>query len=189
MKKIILALSTLLALPAVAMAHPGHDIANFASGFSHPLTGIDHLLVMLAVGFWAGRSQSVGRWQMPMLFIVFMLFGVGLGSVMPVMAFTEVAIAVSLLALGLVILLSFSVNQLWQLCLTGVFALLHGLVHGQELVAQGSGMASVLGLLSATSILLGFGLFLASFKNQIGPFLNRGMGSLLTLSGAYLLFL
>lgn len=189
MNKTILTLLTLVAFPVVAMAHPGHDMANFASGFSHPLTGIDHLLVMLAVGFWAGRSEMAARWQVPTLFIVFMLCGVGIGSVMPGMAYTEAAIAVSVLAMGLVILLSASVNQFWQLLLTSAFALLHGLVHGQELVAAGNGMASVAGLIAATSILLVSGLYLASFKNQIGSLLNRGMAVVLTLSGAYLLVL
>lgn len=75
-------------------------MANFVSGFSHPFTGIDHLLVMLAVGYWAGQSQSAARWQLPHQFVLFMLGGVVLGAMIPGMAFIEAAIAVSVLAMG-----------------------------------------------------------------------------------------
>jgi len=187
MKKMMLTLLGLLAFPAIAFAHPGHDMANFASGFSHPFTGIDHLLVMLAVGYWAGQSQSAVRWQIPMLFVLFMLGGVALGSMIPGLAFVEVAIAVSVLAMGLVILLSTSINRIWQLVLTTVFAVLHGFVHGQELVAAGNGMAAVVGMLLATMILLSSGVYLASFKDQLGLLVQRGFAAILTFSGAYLL--
>lgn len=100
MKKMILTLLGTLAFPAIAFAHPGHDMANFVSGFSHPFTGIDHLLVMLAVGYWAGQSQSAARWQLPHQFVLFMLGGVVLGAMIPGMAFIEAAIAVSVLAMG-----------------------------------------------------------------------------------------
>lgn len=189
MKKMILTLLGTLAFPAIAFAHPGHDMANFVSGFSHPFTGIDHLLVMLAVGYWAGQSQSAARWQLPLQFVLFMLGGVLLGAMIPGMAFIEAAIAVSVLAMGLVILLNTSFNRVWQLVLTTVFALLHGFVHGQELVAAGNGMAAVAGMLLATIILLSAGIYLASFKNQLGLLFQRGFAALLTLSGAYLLIM
>lgn len=87
------------------------------------------------------------------------------------------------------ILLNTSFNRVWQLVLTTVFALLHGFVHGQELVAAGNGMAAVAGMLLATIILLSAGVYLASFKNQLGLLFQRGFAALLTLSGAYLLIM
>lgn len=189
MKKMILTLLGIFAFPAIVFAHPGHDMANFSSGFSHPFTGIDHLLVMLAVGYWAGQSQSSTRWQVPMQFVLFMLGGVTLGAVIAGLAFVEVAIAISVLAMGLVILLNTSINRFWQLTLTTVFALLHGFVHGQELVAAGNGLAAVAGMIMATMILLTAGVYLASFKDQLGLFVQRGLAALLTLSGSYLLIM
>lgn len=187
MKKMLLTLLGIVAFPAIAVAHPGHDMANFASGFSHPFTGIDHFLVMLAVGYWAGKSQSSARWQVPMQFVMFMLGGVALGAVVSGLAFVEVAIAVSVLAMGLVILLNTSINRFWQLTLTTVFALLHGFVHGQELVAAGNGLAAVAGMIMATMILLSAGVYLASFKDQLGLLLQRSFAALLAFSGVYLL--
>tara|TARA_R100000687_G_scaffold36513_1_gene29761 strand:+ start:626 stop:1195 length:570 start_codon:yes stop_codon:yes gene_type:complete len=189
MKKMLLTILGIVAFPAIAFAHPGHEMANFASGFSHPFTGIDHLLVMLAVGYWAGKSQSSARWQVPMQFVMFMLCGVVLGAVISGLAVVEVAIAVSLLAMGLVILLNTSINRFWQLTLTTVFALLHGFVHGQELVAAGNGLAAVAGMVMATMILLATGVYLASFKDQLGLFVQRAFATVLTLSGAYLLIM
>ena len=42
-----------LALPALAVAHPGADAGRhdgFLQGFVHPFSGLDHLLAMGAVG-------------------------------------------------------------------------------------------------------------------------------------------
>jgi len=94
-----------------------------------------------------------------------------------------------LLAMGLVILLNTSINRFWQLTLTTVFALLHGFVHGQELVAAGNGLAAVAGMVMATMILLATGVYLASFKDQLGLFVQRAFATVLTLSGAYLLIM
>lgn len=187
MKKSILMLIGSLVFPGIALAHPGHDLANFASGFSHPFTGIDHLLVMLAVGYWAGQSQTALRWQMPLLFITFMLGGVALGSLFSALTFVEMAIAVSVLAMGLIILLSVSINRLLQLTLTTLFALLHGFVHGQELILAGGGLVSVTAMVLATTILLSIGLCFASLKDHLGLIVKRGFAAILTLSGAYLM--
>lgn len=186
MKKSILMLLGLCAFPAIALAHPGHDVANFASGFAHPLSGIDHLLVMLAVGFWAGQSQTPARWQLPVFFILLMLAGVAMGTVISAMHFVEVAIAVSVLAMGLIILLSTSINRLWQVILTAAFAVLHGLVHGQELTFAGNGLAAVSGMLLATVLLLSAGVYLASFNQRYGLIVKRSLAAVLTVSGAYL---
>ena len=46
-----------------AFAHPGdHSHVGFAAGFAHPLTGIDHLLAMVAVGLWASQLGGRALW-------------------------------------------------------------------------------------------------------------------------------
>jgi urease accessory protein len=52
---------TLAASPALAHTTKGLGI-GFISGFTHPLTGIDHILAMVAVGIWGtqlGKPASV----------------------------------------------------------------------------------------------------------------------------------
>ncbi len=52
-------------LPALAMAHPGHDhTASFVAGALHPLSGIDHLLGLMTVGLLAGRLGGKYLWPL-----------------------------------------------------------------------------------------------------------------------------
>jgi urease accessory protein len=47
LKQLVMALCVLPVSGAV-MAHTGHpDVTGFASGFTHPFTGFDHLVAML----------------------------------------------------------------------------------------------------------------------------------------------
>ena len=44
------------AMPLATLAHTGADAGShhgFLTGFMHPLTGLDHLAAMLAVGLWS----------------------------------------------------------------------------------------------------------------------------------------
>src|SRR2546423_13386583 len=56
-------LAVLLAAALPAAAHPGHGpISGFVAGVQHPLSGMDHLLAMIAVGLWAGLSGGRREW-------------------------------------------------------------------------------------------------------------------------------
>ena len=58
-QKIMITLS--LMLPTLAMAHPGHHHhdANFWTGFIHPFTGLDHLMMAISFGvlMWSVAKQ------------------------------------------------------------------------------------------------------------------------------------
>jgi hypothetical protein len=63
-------LTTLIAAfvlaPAIALAHPGHgETSGLAYGLAHPISGIDHVLAMVAVGLLSahvgGRASWLGR--------------------------------------------------------------------------------------------------------------------------------
>ena len=58
-----LMLPALLLLPALAQAHPGHGgDAGFIAGVMHPLTGLDHLLGIVAAGALLGWLPQRRRW-------------------------------------------------------------------------------------------------------------------------------
>jgi len=59
--KSTLPLLAVLFLPTLAQAHPGlpGHTHGFANGLAHPLTGLDHVCAMIAVGLWA--AQRGGR--------------------------------------------------------------------------------------------------------------------------------
>ncbi|HEX3858188.1 MAG TPA: HupE/UreJ family protein, partial [Pseudolabrys sp.] len=53
MTRIALIIALLLAA-SPAFAHVGiGSTASFAAGVAHPLSGLDHMTVMIAVGLWA----------------------------------------------------------------------------------------------------------------------------------------
>src|SRR5690606_497933 len=87
-------LATLLAvmLPGTALAHPGHGVAdNLVTGLMHPLGGLDHLLMIVAVSAWAALLQPAGRIVVAACLALF----VGVGALLPVSggAALEAAIA------------------------------------------------------------------------------------------------
>ncbi|WP_438969808.1 HupE/UreJ family protein [Methylophaga sp.] len=187
MKKRLVSLITLFAMPMTAMAHEGHQISSLMSGFLHPLTGIDHLLVMLAIGFWASRSVGQLRWQVPATFISFLLLGLSFGTVIAELGFMEAGISLSLLAMAMVLSLLTTLNPMLKLGLTTVFAFMHGIAHGQELLMSENGMLAITGLLITTIALLSVGLYLGRFKDRVGSYLNGALVSSLTLGGAFFL--
>lgn len=171
---------------SVAIAHPGHEMANAYAGFMHPLTGWDHLLVMLAVGLWAGRIGGKARWQLPLTFMLIMIAGtlVGLGGM--TLPGLETGIAASVLAIGLLIALYAPLARVWQIGLVALFACLHGMAHGAELTAH-NGYAVMLGILTATALLHAAGLLLASRQLPLAQYIQRTLGGLIALAGGYML--
>ena len=61
-----LLLIPVLSLPALAWAHAGHggheSVDGFIAGALHPLTGLDHLLGILAAGVLLGWLPRNSRW-------------------------------------------------------------------------------------------------------------------------------
>ena len=75
----LLATLALLCVPALALAHPGHGDNGLVAGIGHPLGGLDHLLAMLAVGWWAAQQPGAARWALPCTFVASLLIGGLLG--------------------------------------------------------------------------------------------------------------
>ena len=54
----------LISVASAAQAHTGvGNTAGFAHGFAHPLGGIDHILVIVAVGLFAARLGGRALWR------------------------------------------------------------------------------------------------------------------------------
>src|SRR5215468_2322664 len=96
----------LMAGAGQAMAHPGlnHSL-SFAAGLSHPLSGLDHVLAMIAVGLWAAFSGGPRIWIWPVAFVASMLMGGVLANEGLALPYIEPAIAASVVILGLAIAL------------------------------------------------------------------------------------
>src|SRR3979409_1770708 len=76
-----------------AFAHPGHPHLDFVGGFAHPLTGLDHMLAMVAVGLWASQLGGRALWLLPLTFPVLMAAGAVLGVSGIALPWVEIGIA------------------------------------------------------------------------------------------------
>jgi urease accessory protein len=149
--------STTLLLAPLAQAHPGTQaVAGLVEGFIHPLTGLDHLLVAIAAGYWAARAGNHGVRDMT-LFMGLMLAGMllGLASV----AFPELGLE-TLLAFLLtvaVIAMIIAMPEKFVSVFFGGFALYHGLAHMLEMPRHAMVAGYMIGLLISTGLLLALG--------------------------------
>ena len=165
-----------------ALAHPGHDAASLSAGLEHPLSGLDHLLAMLAVGLWASLRGGQAQWAWPASFLVSMIAGYGLGQVMPGVGVEPVILA-SVIVLGGLIAADARMPALLAAALIGCFGLAHGYAHGME--APGAGLGFPLGFLLATAGLHAVGL-LAGLLLKTRPPLARLLGAGAALGGVAL---
>ena len=84
----------LLLAPSVAFAHPGHgEAGSLLAGFLHPLSGLDHLLAMTAVGLFAAHLGGRPLWAVPATFVAVMALGGVSGAAGISLPFVETAIA------------------------------------------------------------------------------------------------
>ncbi len=146
-------------LPAAAFAHTGvdgHSHLDFMTGFLHPLTGMDHLAAMVAVGLWsalAARRAGPGLLWGPLGFAGMLLAGALLGLQGVQIPAVEPMIAASLLVTGLLVVTRWHVPGFAAALIVGVFAVFHGLAHGHELAGSASALATLSGMLAATVLL------------------------------------
>src|SRR5262249_11935956 len=91
----------LLAWPLTALAHTkGGQALGFSSGVQHPLSGLDHVLAMMAVGVWGAQLGPPAVWLLPVTFPMVMACG-GMLALMGVpLPGIESGIAMSAIALG-----------------------------------------------------------------------------------------
>lgn len=182
--------AALVLASAPAWAHvgvPGHQHSGFLAGLAHPVGGLDHLLAMLAVGIWsalASRGDMRKAWAAPAAFVAAMLLGALAGHAGFSLPLVETGIAVSVLALGLLIAARIELPALAGAGLVALFAVWHGHAHGAE--ATGAIAAYMAGFALTTTALhvAGIGLGLALARVRIAATLT---GGIIAAAGAYLL--
>ena len=198
MKKYFLPLMTfgLVAIGATAaLAHPGHLPANgFWHGAEHPLTGLDHILAMFAVGLWAAqlanlRDNKKALWMVPAAFVSMMAVGGALGiSHLVQLPLLEIGIAASVLILGVLIAAAVTLPLPVSAMIVGCFAIFHGFAHGAEMPATASGLSYGAGFIAATIGLHAAGIGAGMLTQRgISPKLLRYSGAAIALAGIMLL--
>jgi urease accessory protein len=150
-----------------AFAHPGHPEIGFAGGFAHPLTGLDHLLAMVAVGLWASQLGGRALWLLPLTFLTTMAAGAVLGFGGVALPWIEIGIAGSVLVLGAMVALTLKPSLAVGVPLIALFAVLHGYAHGVELPVDASGLTYGAGFMAATLALHLVGIALGLLASRI----------------------
>ena len=188
--KRLLSVAAVLALGASpAFAHPGHEVSSFAAGIVHPLAGIDHIAVMVAVGLWAALKGGRALWAWPMAFVGVMLAGGALGMAHVALPLVEPGIFASVVVLGLMVTLAVDLPVAAGAAIVGAFALLHGHAHGSEVAENIGGIAYMAGFAVATATLhlVGIGFAQLMARAQLRPAV-RVAGALCAAIGGGLAF-
>ncbi|MGF1702194.1 HupE/UreJ family protein [Photobacterium makurazakiensis] len=190
-KKTLFAFLGLIASSSV-YAHPGHShhstgmLDSFWAGLVHPITGFDHLIMLLAVGFIAMQYKPQAQQKHFMVMaVICMVAGMGLGAATGFVTGIELLIIASIFIAALAVyqkqVKTAKVSTLISSAAV-LLVLFHGWAHGLEasgvsLAVFASGMA-----LAATAIILcGYRLAL-----YISP---KWQSALLATSGTVLLLL
>lgn len=184
--------AALLALAGPAAAHTGHaPMFGFASGFLHPLMGLDHVLAMVAVGLLAALLGSRALWLVPGSFIGAMMIGGALGLSGASLPLVEFAIVASVVVLGAVVASARRVPLAVAMSLAAAFAVFHGHAHGAEMPAAASALVYGAGFLSATALLhavgLGGGLLVERIAQGAGRTAIRAGGGAIAALGLVLI--
>lgn len=153
MQKAILGLAAALLIPTAALAHGGHgETSSLFAGLQHPLSGLDHITAMIAVGLLAALKRGRVLWLWPLTFVGVMLIGGVLGMAQVQLPFTEPAILASVVVLGLLLALAIDLPVAVGAAIVGVFALFHGHAHGAEAAGVG-GLGYMIGFALTTAAL------------------------------------
>jgi urease accessory protein len=190
MKTRALALAFLLGFPGVASAHPHSGAAGgFLSGFSHPISGWDHILAMVAVGLWGAQLGAPAMWLLPVTFPMVMALGGMMGLLGTPLPGVELGIAVSAIVLGTMVLLEVRPRLLVAAVIVGIFAIFHGHAHGTELPAGQDGLLYSLGFVVATGCLHGVGIAIGTVHPwKGGRIAIRAAGAFVALAGVFFLW-
>jgi urease accessory protein len=180
------ALLPLIFWAQAASAHPLRgEAGGFVTGFRHPLSGLDHILAMVAVGLWGAQLGPPAIWVLPVAFPMVIAFGGMLGLMGVPLPGTEYGIAASAILLGAAVLFEIKPPLVVAALLVGVFAIFHGHAHGTERPPGQSGMLYSMGFVIATGCLHGVGIGIGTVHRwNWGQRRLRLAGAVVMLGGA-----
>jgi hydrogenase/urease accessory protein HupE len=155
--KTIIGLAVLF--PTLAHAHAaGMAVNGWHDGFNHPLHGWDHLLVMIAVGWWAAQQRGRGVWLIPLTFVAVMTAGGIVGATGVGLPGVESAILLSVAIFAALVARKARLRLSVSVGIVGFFAFFHGFAHGAEMPGSANIAMFGFGFVVATLLLHATGL-------------------------------
>lgn len=180
---------TLMFMPS-AHAHVQQGQAvSFLTGLEHPVSGLDHILAMVAVGLWGAQLGNPAIWLLPIAFPMMMAFGAMMGLIGMGLPGIEIGIAVSAIVLGCMVLGEVRPKLAVAVIVVGFFAVFHGHAHGTELPAGQSGLLYSMGFVIATGCLHAAGIVIGLIHRwPAGRLILRGGGAVIAMMGVFFLY-
>lgn len=168
-------LLSVLSMPVEA--HTGYNaVHDFQAGLWHPLSGIDHLLVMIGVGLLAGFLGGVARGWLPAVFLAAMAAGSFLHFAGIRVQGAEIAVAASVFAMGVILMWSKRSRLGGAMGLASLFACSHGYVHALEAGTDRQAFYYADGVIVSTALLLGIGVLIGQFSARRGRWFKTAFG-------------
>jgi urease accessory protein len=180
----------ILFAPAPAFAHIQQgEAAGFLTGFVHPISGLDHVLAMVAVGLWGAQLGAPAIWVLPVAFPLVMAMGGMLGLMGVPVPGIEYGIAASAILLGAAVLFEVRASLFLTALLVGIFAIFHGHAHGTELPPGQSALLYSMGFVIATGCLHAVGIGIGAVHRWTwGQKLLRGAGAVVAFGGVFFMW-
>lgn len=162
---------------------------SFLTGLEHPVSGLDHILAMVAVGLWGAQLGNPAIWLLPIAFPMMMAFGAMMGLIGMGLPGIEIGIALSAIVLGCMVLCEVRPKLAVAVVLVGFFAIFHGHAHGTELPAGQSGLLYSMGFVIATGLLHAAGIVIGLIHRwPAGRLVLRGGGAVIAIMGVFFLY-
>ena len=174
--------------PASAFAHSEAAGSGLMAGLLHPVTGLDHLLAMLAVGILSVRLGGANIWRLPLVFVLTVVTGAWAGSHGWQVAGYEAVIAWSVVVLGLAIAFEGAHHALALVFFcVALFGLCHGYAHGVEMPGDALAVFYATGFLVTTVFIHVVGIFVGEFASgsRWHVMALRVAGVAMTLAGVW----
>jgi urease accessory protein len=190
MKVLGLMLLALVAGAPEVGAHVGEgEAAGLFAGLRHPVSGLDHVLAMIAVGLWGAQLGAPALWQLPVAFPMVMALGGVLGLVGVPLPGVEVGIAASAVLLGLAVMFALRPPLAVAVIVVGFFGIFHGHAHGTDLPPGESALLYSLGFVVATGCLHGLGIAAGlTHRWRWGRSMLRTAGVIVAIAGVFYLW-
>ncbi|MGZ9029821.1 MAG: HupE/UreJ family protein [Burkholderiaceae bacterium] len=184
------ALIVLVSVPLLALAHEERgQAAGFLAGLAHPVSGLDHVLAMVAVGLWGAVLGVPAIWVLPVAFPLVMAVGGLLGLLGVPLPGVELGIAVSAVVLGAMVLAEARPPLALAAVVVAFFAIFHGHAHGTEVAEGASALLYSLGFVVATGLLHAAGILIGVLRRwPAGRVLVRAAGGGVGLAGLFFLW-
>jgi urease accessory protein len=171
-----------------ALAHTGQT-GGFLTGLSHPVSGLDHIAAMIAVGLWGSQLRKPEIWVLPVMFPMVMAFGAFLALIGLGLPGVEIGIALSAVVLGAMVMMEAKPPIAVSVFLVSVFALFHGQAHGTELPANQNSLVYSVGFVVSTGLLHAAGITIGTIHHwKSGPVVVRVLGGVILAGGLYFLY-